>query len=702
MFRHLRHSRAFTLIELLVVILIIGILLAIAAPSFLGQSTKAQDSAIQQQLAIAYRAEKATSVGNTNEMWNTGSVAAGDIIGSEPEMTGLVDTLSNPNVDPTAAGHLGVCPTSGVNYPDTSNTLRLVGESQSGNEYLLTAPLNGAMSVASGNCGTGPVSGGGPVQAGAPNDGTVPTLSGTPLVGSANSITGTAGIWGGYPTYTFQWLVCTGSTGTGCSPATGAVTNQNGSSSYTPVAADAGDYLELQVTAANSKGSASETSAPSSTPVYEIPTNTSAPAITGSAVVGQQLSIQSATDTWQEYPGPATLSYQWSDCTGVSGSTGTGCTAITGATSSTYTLQSSDEGNYVEVTVQATNSAGSGSSTSAVTNMVITQPTSMSITAAQASNVISWQNPTLPPNATISVERSDDGGSTWTKLATLSPSATTYTDTPPNFSNEYDVVYTVGGATADLKAAGPSPRTISLTATSNGTFNAGSYPGMSSFLAELWGAGGGISGNSPCCYGGGGGGGGAYATYQPTGYANMPTGSYSYTVGTAGASQATVGGAGGATTFHGVTAGGGQGGANGDQDVYGQGEAQNPAWNSTITIYYYAYGGPGGTCSGSYTSCENGGHGGNGMGYNCTNASPPTPTGGSSTGYAGGGGGGGGGSTCDFGTVNGATGGSSSYGSGGGGGDTGGDGGRGGGGPNTGSNGEIVFWLTYRPTTTSP
>ncbi len=54
-----RDERGFTLIELMIVVMIIGVLVVIALPTFLGARTRAYDRAVQSDIRNAFAAEKA-------------------------------------------------------------------------------------------------------------------------------------------------------------------------------------------------------------------------------------------------------------------------------------------------------------------------------------------------------------------------------------------------------------------------------------------------------------------------------------------------------------------------------------------------------------------------------------------------------------------------------------------------------------------
>jgi hypothetical protein len=96
------------------------------------------------------------------------------------------------------------------------------------------------------------------------------------------------------------------------------------------------------------------------------PANTAAPTIGGTPQVGQTLTANPGTWTSQTTP---TYTYVWQRCDGQ----GAGCAAITGATASTYAVQSADLGKTLRVVVTATNPTGSSSATSAQT-AAVTQP----------------------------------------------------------------------------------------------------------------------------------------------------------------------------------------------------------------------------------------------------------------------------------------------------------------------------------------
>ena len=186
-----------------------------------------------------------------------------------------------------------------------------------------------------------------------PSNTAKPTISGTAQQGS--QLTASQGTWSGTTpmSYAYQWQRCSAS----CSNISGAT-----ASTYTPVAGDAGDTLDVKVTASNSVGNASATSAKTATIAGNsvAPSNTAKPTISGTAQQGSQLTASQGT--WSGTT-PMSYAYQWQRCSA-------SCSNISGATASTYTPVAGDIGDTLDVKVTASNSAGSGSATSSQTASV--------------------------------------------------------------------------------------------------------------------------------------------------------------------------------------------------------------------------------------------------------------------------------------------------------------------------------------------
>ena len=192
--------------------------------------------------------------------------------------------------------------------------------------------------------------------AAAPQSNSAPTISGQAREG--NTLNANNGNWANSPaSFAYQWQQCDGS-GANCNAISGAT-----SKTYKVAGGDVDHTLRVAVTATNSDGSSTATSAASDiVSSAKAPVNTAAPQISGTAKVGEQLTA--STGTWTG--GVRSYGYQWQRCDGSGGS----CQSVPDATAKTYGVRSIDAGNTMRVVVTATNLAGSTNATSPATGLV--------------------------------------------------------------------------------------------------------------------------------------------------------------------------------------------------------------------------------------------------------------------------------------------------------------------------------------------
>jgi hypothetical protein len=222
-----------------------------------------------------------------------------------------------------------------------------------------------------------------------PTNTSPPTLSGSTVAGQ--TLTANPGSWSGPSSqFSFSWQRCD-------SALANCATYPVATSTYALTSSDVGSTIRVIVTATSRFGSTTATSAPTAlitataapAPTWA-PQNTSLPTVSGQPLVGATLTASAGSWTGTA---PISYSYRWDRCAGA-------CTAILGATSTTYVAGLADVGATLQMVVQASNTVGGSSAAS-------------SPTAAVSGSTADTTSPTTPANLSISATSPTGLALTW-------------------------------------------------------------------------------------------------------------------------------------------------------------------------------------------------------------------------------------------------------------------------------------------------
>jgi hypothetical protein len=324
-----------------------------------------------------------------------------------------------------------------------------------------------------------------------------PTISGTAEVGQ--TLAASVGSWSGTEPigYAYQWQRCDANGGRckNIGQATGA--------SYLLTTADVGATIRVRVTAKNSSGSTSASSAPTAVvrAAAGAPSNTSPPTISGTAQEGQSLTADRGSWSGTE---PIGYAYQWRRCDG-----GGQCTDIAGATGASYTLVSADVGSSLVVRVTASNSGGTTSATSAPTAVVEAAPAAPANSSAPTIAGVAREGETLtadrgswtgtePISYAYQWRRCDSAGGSCVDVQ--SAAQQTYTLTSADVGARLRVAVTASNTVGSTSATSAPSDTVSALAVSPANTSAPTITGTAQAGSTLTASPGEWSGTQPIAY----------------------------------------------------------------------------------------------------------------------------------------------------------------------------------------------------------